>query len=274
MTMRIVTAFALLLVACNSGSDAPAEEPVEGSGEVPVETEPAAEPAAEETTEEPTDSIRAAHEAQQHGAPVDPLPLPEGECTGISPTNAGQAAAAGSSIESPTLVGSARPSWLLQDVQPRSCGYESFYGLGDFDGPVLVVLLSAGCGYCLGQAARLDELWWEFKAEGRDVNIVIVNMAQQEERLSALTERTGLPIFQDTTEVNAWGNLGGHKDDFFYYGADGALVAYYSSHGAVETTLASDDGYGIARNTLLHLLGEDIELPMGGHSPHLPHGHH
>ena len=66
--------------------------------------------------------------------------------------------------------------------------------------------------------------------------------------------------------------MDGAKDDFFYYGADGTLTAFYSSHGEVQTTLLGDEGYQIARNTLLHLLGEDIELPSGGHSPRTPFG--
>ena len=265
--MRIATAFALLFIACNSGSDAPGE----AAAEIEALDEAAPDAAVPPIAVNP---IAAEHEAQQRGAPVDPLPLPDGECTGVAPGNPGSGPVSGTEIVADsTALGARRPSWLLQDVQPRSCGHESYYGLDSFDGPMLVVMLSAGCGYCLGQASRLDELWWDLRAEGHEPTIIIVNKSRQEARMSALLERTGLPIFQDVDEVDAWGTMGGSKDDFFYYGADGTLAAYYSSHGEVETTLAAGEGYQNARNTLLHLLGEDIELPNGGHSPHLPHGH-
>lgn len=276
--MRIALLVALsLLVACNSGRDEPGSTDDAAAAETAAESEGSVEEAAADPPTPPTPvrpsqgSIAAQHEAQQQGAPVDPLPLPAGECTGVTPANPAQAPVAGVAIEAPHALGASCPTWILQDVQPRSCGHMSHYGLDAFEGPTLVVLLSAGCGYCLGQAAKLDELWWSFRAEDRDVNIVIVNQTGQEARLPSLLERTGLPIFQDVAAVNAWQNMDGAKDDFYFYDAEGTLVAYFSSHGVVDTTLATERGYENIRTGLRFLLGDEVVLPNGGHSPHTHH---
>lgn len=280
--MRIaLLALLTLLTACNSGTDtAPTSteesapesaEQAEGSAE-PAEGEVAEEPEVEAAPDEaPANSVAHQHEAQQQEPPAAPLPLPEGECTGVTPTNPREASSPGGTVRNPLSLGASQPRWVLEDVQPRSCGFGSHYGLSEFDGPVLVVLLSAGCAYCHGQAAKLDELWWEFRADGRDVNIVIVNKTGELERRDALLERTGLPMFQDVAPVDAWGAVDGRKDDFFFYDAEGTLVAYFSSHGEVDTTLATEEGYANIRTGLQFLLGDDVELPLGGHSPHTHH---
>jgi hypothetical protein len=272
--MRLILTFAILLAACQSAPEAPA----------PVDPTTPDEQAAEPEAAANGSGIREAPEDPMAGTPpgapaafgeepavAAPTPAPPGECVGVIPVSPADAPSVGDQREDPTALGNTRPTWMLEDVQPNSCGFGKHYSLSEFEGPTLTVLLSAGCGYCLGQAAKLDELWWELKAAGHDVNIVIINQANQEERMSALLERTGLPILQDTEEVDAWANLAGAKDDFYYY-LGGVLTAYYSSHGDAATNLSTEEGYDNARSVLLHLSGEEVALPMGGHSPNT-HNH-
>ncbi len=274
--MRLILAFAILLAACQSTPEpSPAvDSPADPTEEVVPEEEAAADPAADEPeVEEPaagTPPVAQGQNGEQAEAAA-PTPAPPGECVGVTPVTVAEAPVVGEARENPTALGTAVPTWALEDVQPNSCGFGKHYSLSEFEGPTLIVLLSAGCGYCLGQAAKLDELWWELKAAGHDVNIVIINQTHQEERMSSLLERTGLPVLQDTEEVDAWGNLAGAKDDFYYFNG-GTLEAYYSSHGEAPTNLSRDEGYAAARSVFQHLLGEEVALPMDGHSPNT-HNH-
>ena len=171
----------------------------------------------------------------------------------------------GDPIECPTCLGSSTPNWILYDFQPLSCGAGSHYGLDQFEGhPTMVVLLSAGCSYCLGQTVKLEELWWELTGAGHEFHFVVVNLNSMAGRQPNLTDRGSFAMFQDTEEIDAWGLHGGNKDDFYFYDAGGTLRAFYPARGSVETTLSEEQGYANIRDAMLHLLDEDVELPGGG----------
>ena len=62
-----------------------------------------------------------------------------------------------------------------------------------------------------------------------------------------------------------WGSaLSGsdNNDDFYFYDEDGILRAYYPARGSVETTLSDELGYANVRDAMLHVLGEDVVLPL------------
>ena len=121
-------------------------------------------------------------------------------------------------VDNPQEVGAPQPGWVLQDLQPQSCGFEQFYGLDAFHGtPTMVVLLWAGCGFCQTQAEKLQQMHFELQAANVEVDFVIVDLAAPNPPIDALTDRCNFPIFQDQETVNAWGLMGGKKDDFYFY---------------------------------------------------------
>ena len=202
--------------------------------------------------------------ADADAEPDVPLVPPE-DCIGATPEMDHGEPSAGDPHECPTCLGEAAPDWVLYDFQPLSCGAGSHYGMDQFQGrPTMLVLLSAGCSYCLGQTVKLEELWWELTGAGHEFHFVVVNLATMADRRDNLTDRAGFPMFQDTEDLDIWGVQGGGKDDFYFYDEEGILRAYYPARGTVETYLSEDEGYGNVRDAMLYLLGEDVALPGDG----------
>lgn len=233
--------------------------------DVEVDAEPDAEPDADVTPTPDADaSPDADPDAEQDVEPDVPLTPPE-DCVGPTPEVDHEVSSTGEVLECPTCLESTTPNWTLYDFQPLSCGAGSHYGLDQFEGrPTMVVLLSAGCSYCLGQTVKLEEMWWELQGAEHEFNFVVVNLRTMADRASNLTDRGSFAMFQDTDDVNAWGLHGGGKDDFYFYDADGILRAYYPALGSVETTLSDELGYANVRDAMLYLLGEDVVLPGDG----------
>ena len=127
-------------------------------------------------------------------------------CIGVEPTRTSDEPSVGEPSDEPTMPGSIKPNWTLRDVQPQSCGYDQHYGLDAFDGqPLLVVLLRGTCGFCHGQAVKLQQMHYELRAEGIDIHFVIVNEYLGENSYAEqFVERTYFPIFQDVENVDAW----------------------------------------------------------------------
>lgn len=263
---RAVALCAVLAVGafgCQTGAPAEAAAPTP-----PAQT---ADASASATLEEQAPAPASAAEPAEDraGAPAaaaaPQLAQAADECTGTTPSRTTEAPSAGEPVECTTCLGDAAPLWSLTDFQEQSCGFGQTYGLDAFQGrPLMVVLLSAGCGYCLGQAEKLEELWWELRANGHEFNFAVINMAAQAERQSALLERASFPMFQGTPDVDGWALMGGGKDDFYFYDADGFLRAHYPAHGTVDTGLSREEGYGNVRDAMLHLLGEEVALPGDG----------
>lgn len=144
------------------------------------------------------------------------------------------------------------PDWELEDVQPDSARYGERYGLDAFAGEVLVVsFLSGWCPYCLDQAVKLEQLQAELEAEGVAAQIIAVNgvSADNDDDREALTSRCSFPVFQDTEDVDAWGQHNGGKDDFYIYDASGELHSYYPSGAA--TDLHAADQYQSFKDAIL-----------------------
>ncbi|MDP6945025.1 MAG: hypothetical protein QF464_12805, partial [Myxococcota bacterium] len=78
----------------------------------------------------------------------------------------------------------------------------------------------------------------ELAVAGHEVNFVSINkhdgVATQEE----MVKHCAFPQLQDTEELDIWGQMGGGKDDFYIYDADG--TRYASPVGRFKTAPAAD----------------------------------
>jgi hypothetical protein len=188
------------------------------------------------------------------------VPAPADGCVGVTPAANACADSIGEPVESPKMLGSSHPNWTLQDLQPQSCGYLQHYGLSTFHGtPSMVVLLWAGCGFCRGQAEKLQQMHDELTADDVAINFIIVDLAADNPPIELLTEVCGFPIFQDTEAVGAWGLHEGVKDDFFFYDAEGVLEILIPAWGEVEMNLSTEAGYRNIKNAALVMAGRDPE---------------
>ena len=80
---------------------------------------------------------------------------------------------------------------------------------------------------------------------------------QRGERCSTGTS-TGLggslrlsPIPGHPQRWNAWGTMGGKKDDFFIYAKDGQRLKYLPFDGSVSTDLSTPEGYANIKKAVL-----------------------
>lgn len=178
--------------------------------------------------------------------------VPPGPCIGPGGIVGVEAPEIGEVVEDPTVPGSMHPNWRLTDFQPQSCGFGQTYGLDAFRGQTLVVvLLSAGCSYCLGQTIKLEQMRYQLEVEGHDVHFAIVNLKSMSGLQDNLIERGSFPLFQDTDEVDAWGLHGGRKDDFYIYDGDGVLQTFLAASGELSTNLSTDEGYANVHDAIV-----------------------
>ncbi|MGB0648417.1 MAG: hypothetical protein ACPGQS_14630 [Bradymonadia bacterium] len=189
-------------------------------------------------------------------------------CTGAQLSEYYCDAFAGSTIDEPTTIGAEQPFWVLRDAQPQSCGYEQFYGLEGLRGkPTMVVLLWSGCGFCQAQTEKLQEMHFELQSMNVDVNFVIVDRASTNAPVENLTDRCSFPIFQDEAEIDAWGLLGGGKDDFYFYDSAGVLRNFIPSTDDIVLTSYEDppmeptSGYTNIKNAVIELVENDVSSP-------------
>jgi len=91
----------------------------------------------------------------------------------------------------------------------------------------------------------------EIAGLGHEVNVVAINAADAAEHQEALLQVCAYPLLQDEVGVNAFGALGGGKDDFYVYRADGTLAVYLQNGGVVNTDLSTGDGYSNVRDIIL-----------------------
>ena len=166
---------------------------------------------------------------------------------------------AGNSVEQPQTIGTQQPFWVLQDLQPQSCGYAQHYGLNAFHGtPTVVVLLWSGCGFCQAQTEKLQLMHFELQASNIDVNFVLVDQARPNPPTQELTDRCNFPIFQDESWVNAWALMGGQKDDFYFYDSNGVLQNFIPHTGNI--VLSTEEGYAHVKNAVLDLVDSDGQV--------------
>jgi hypothetical protein len=163
----------------------------------------------------------------------------------------------------PVCVDVEAAQWQLLDIQPESEGYLTEYGLYELPSEVTVMALLVGWwGYCVSQAGKLQEMKTQLEAEGHTVQFVLLhgsnaNTASSQE---TMVGAVSFPVFQDTTEVDAWGLHGGGKDDIYVFRSDRTLSAYLPHGGAVSTTLSSETGWDNVLNAVMAALEESEAL--------------
>lgn len=141
-------------------------------------------------------------------------------------------------------AGAMAPSFALEDIQPRSEGFQQTYGLERFTGKVTVVsLLAAWCPFCRSQAENMERMKQELLNEGVDANFVSVNSVDAYEDKDQLLARCSFPVLQDTLAVTAWDLLGGVKDDIYVYDRQGVLLRRFRATGTTNIRLSTEDGY-------------------------------
>ena len=91
----------------------------------------------------------------------------------------------------------------------------------------------------------------EMFEEGYDFNVVIINIKNEENLITSLTDTCSFPVFQDLETVNAWTLYNGVKDDIFVYTADHLLHSYLSPFGNTVTVLSSEAGKENMRNAII-----------------------
>ena len=99
----------------------------------------------------------------------------------------------------------------------------------------------------------------ELEAAGRAVHFVSVNKADAADMQAKLTSRCSFPLFQDLDEVGVWDLLGGRKDDFFIFDAEGRLTAHLTMRDEVRPVLSEEDGYARVRDAALAAAGASSE---------------
>ncbi|HIA02324.1 MAG TPA: hypothetical protein EYN06_04705 [Myxococcales bacterium] len=107
----------------------------------------------------------------------------------------------------------------------------------------------------------LEKMRIEMEVKGHDVYFAIVNAVNASTDQSKLIDKCAMPLFQDTTEADAWGLHKGKKDDFFIYGVDGKLAQYLPVSGEIDVNLSTDIGYYNLKNAIFEELGVPTETP-------------
>jgi hypothetical protein len=250
------------LMACGEATPAPTPgpdlavtAPTADTTAIP-ETDTAAPPVESDAAEPVSnDAENPTVEPDVATPPADTAPA--AACTGIDPARIAAVPAYTAASPTPTTVGAAPPPIALKDVQPVSCSFEKTYGLAPFRGQAtLVTLLSSGCGFCQNQAAKLEEMVLELGLRGVAVHVIIINLDSQSETVRLLTDRTTLPILQDTPEAAAWAAFMGRKDDIFVYDAEHRLTAFFRTGQEPDLNLGTETGYANVRTALLAAAGQ------------------
>jgi hypothetical protein len=91
------------------------------------------------------------------------------------------------------------------------------------------------------------------EGHGDAVQFVIVNDKNASGSVTNLTNVFQQPVFQDTSEVDAWGLQGGGKDDIFIY-EQGSLFAFLPQGGAISISLGTPTGYDNVKDAILEAL--------------------
>lgn len=143
------------------------------------------------------------------------------------------------------------PVWKLVDFQPKSPRYQQTYGLESFKGKVTFVsTLATWCSFCRRQIEKMEALQKNLKADGHEVNFVVINIASGSDSQQEFTQIASFPLFQDTAEVDAFSLHQAAKDDFYLYGRHGEL-RLFSSFFKKEHNLTIPEGFLNVRQAIL-----------------------
>ena len=73
--------------------------------------------------------------------------------------------------------------------------------------------------------------------------MITINKGDAKQFQDKLLARCAFPQIQDTEDNIGWDTMGGGKDDFYIYDAQGKLTHFFHFKGEVETNLSKEEGY-------------------------------
>ncbi len=136
------------------------------------------------------------------------------------------------------------PQWSLPDVQPKSPGNGSSYGLDAFKGKRIILMMGAGwCASCMEQAKIMEKVNQELIAAGRtDVQMLALIDPNQTQ---PFTDAVSFPCFAGDYKVHKQPMLDGSthdgfKNDGYAYDADGRFMGFFQGYDTVYTNLFED----------------------------------
>ena len=94
----------------------------------------------------------------------------------------------------------------------------------------------------------------ELEVAGHEVAFVSINKDDGVETQEEILKHCSYPQLQDTEELALWKRLGGGKDDFYIFDAEGELQTYLRFHGSVSTTLAEPEDYQHVKDAILAVI--------------------
>ena len=107
----------------------------------------------------------------------------------------------------------------------------------------------------------------ELEVAGHAVNFVSINkddaVATQEE----IVKHCSFPQLQDTEALGLWDLLGGGKDDFYIFDAEGKLQTYFRFFGSTSTTLSEPEDYQTVKQAIRSVLDGKTGGPEPGPEP-------
>ncbi len=160
------------------------------------------------------------------------------------------------------------PSWQLPDINPKSPGVNTTYGLEAFHGKRIIVDMGAGwCAACIAQADVATPIHTQLTTQGRsDVAFVQIIDTNQPDPMFSHTEE---PLMAGSWSVHKQvmpdgSTRAGDKSDAYAYDYDGRFMGFFEGNGTVYT-----NAYGDFIN---HVINADkakpdfISCPTGGAS--------
>ena len=150
----------------------------------------------------------------------------------------------GNAAASCVKQGTPLPDWVLLDVNPGSKGYKNTYGLSAFQGKkVVVTLVSDWCNSCRAQAQLVQKLQNQVDNSGKADTQLVLIADKQKSNITQLTKLvTNVPIFQDTSAVNAWtvmnkphaGKFQGSaiRNSSYGFAKNGKDIMYFAPNGS------------------------------------------
>ncbi len=139
------------------------------------------------------------------------------------------------------------PSWKAKDIQPASPGFGAVYGLEQFKGKrVAIVLVQGWCSTCIAQVKTMETMRKQLLAQRDDFVMVAVNGTSSTEPIlqKSIWKSCSFPVFQDTPSAGVWGAHKGKKNDAWVYDHDGTLMAYFPGADAIDLNVFSQTIYG------------------------------
>ena len=179
-------------------------------------------------------------DTSMQGAPPDPMLPMQMQLGGGTAASAGGAAggssagggAAGGTVNGGSAGGATGsqfvyPSWEREDIQAASPRRGEVYGLEVFRGrTVVVVLLEGFCTFCRSNVVVAEQLQTTLRAEGRDVEVVVLSDANA----SDFSSRTRLRLFRDGEAGRpAWREMrpSPSKHDTFVFAPSGERTYFW-----------------------------------------------